>query len=239
MQIKKHFKLATYLAITVFLTLGLSISFQSLLASWQAPGSAPPSSTISAPINEGVNLQAKYGHLLLDGNASLNSPVLQLTNKHASENSFLVEDEAGDTSPFVIDKDGNVGIGKTVPVAKLDLAGNLNMNLNEIRSVSTITLYALPDDWMRLYTIDGNNSHIEWGDNADDKLVFSFNYWDPAHPELDKDALTLIANGNVEISNGNLMLSDSWISNDGENKGIRIVYKELKIYKAKREVYGQ
>jgi hypothetical protein len=41
-------------------------------------------------------------------------------------NSFVVNDEAGDTSPFVITADGNVGIGRT-PTAgyKLDVAGNL------------------------------------------------------------------------------------------------------------------
>ena len=40
-------------------------------------------------------------------------------------NSLVVEDSANpDTSPFVIDASGNVGIGKTVPTEKLDITGN-------------------------------------------------------------------------------------------------------------------
>jgi pantothenate kinase len=50
---------------------------------------------------------------------------LQVTNQ-GTGNSFVVEDESGDTSPFIIDAAGAVGIGRQ-PTAgfRLDLAGNI------------------------------------------------------------------------------------------------------------------
>ena len=48
---------------------------------------------------------------------------LRITNT-GTGNSFLVEDAAStDTTPFVIDASGNVGIGKAVPTVLLDVAG--------------------------------------------------------------------------------------------------------------------
>jgi hypothetical protein len=48
--------------------------------------------------------------------------LLVLTNTTAGL-SFRVNDVSGDTTPFVIDADGNVGIGTATPGAKLDIAG--------------------------------------------------------------------------------------------------------------------
>jgi len=41
-----------------------------------------------------------------------------------SGNSFIVGDEANDTSPFVIDASGNVGIGTAAPNSKLHVEGD-------------------------------------------------------------------------------------------------------------------
>jgi len=49
--------------ITIVLVLGLSISLQSLLASWQAPTVGPPGGNIDRPINTGLGLQNKLGSL--------------------------------------------------------------------------------------------------------------------------------------------------------------------------------
>ena len=49
---------------------------------------------------------------------------LSITNV-GTGNSFLVNDAASDTSPFVIDASGNVGIGTTSAAEKLDVSGNI------------------------------------------------------------------------------------------------------------------
>ena len=51
--------------ITIVLVLGLSISLQSLIASWQAPTDNPPDGNIKMPINTGIVEQTKSGSLIL------------------------------------------------------------------------------------------------------------------------------------------------------------------------------
>ncbi|MFC1678107.1 hypothetical protein ACFLZ9_00040 [Patescibacteria group bacterium] len=60
------------MAITIVLTLGLSISLQSLLAAWVAPSSPAPGGNVNPPINEGVLFQEKEGPLQLAGVATTN-----------------------------------------------------------------------------------------------------------------------------------------------------------------------
>lgn len=54
-------------------------------------------------------------------------------------NAFRVDDEANDTSPFIIDQTGNVGIGFTTAAAKLDIRGGMmfldNGDFNATRGI--------------------------------------------------------------------------------------------------------
>ena len=61
---------------------------------------------------------------------SLNSSDTPLTVRQTGNgNAFLVEDSATpDSTPFVINNLGNVGIGKNAPLEKLDITGNVNVN---------------------------------------------------------------------------------------------------------------
>jgi len=59
--------------ITIILVLGLSISLQSLLASWQAPTVSPPGGNIDRPINTGLGLQTKQGSLDIAGDLGIGS----------------------------------------------------------------------------------------------------------------------------------------------------------------------
>jgi len=59
----KNFKFGLAVFAAVLLTLGLSISLQSLLAAWIAPTSAPPNNNIAAPINVSAIAQSKIGSL--------------------------------------------------------------------------------------------------------------------------------------------------------------------------------
>ena len=91
-----------------------------------------------------------------------------------SANSFLVQDVASDTTPFVIDAAGRVGIGTTTPsdsislevVGDTRLGGNISRNahgsnnLPDQGSISpnggfeglTVTTANLPDDWADVNT---------------------------------------------------------------------------------------
>jgi hypothetical protein len=61
---------------------------------------------------------------------SANSSNVPLTVRQTGAgNAFLVEDSASpDSTPFVINNLGNVGIGKNSPAEKLDITGNLNLD---------------------------------------------------------------------------------------------------------------
>ena len=69
---KQKTKLAFSLFVTVFLVLGLSMSFQSLLAAWTVPAATPPDGNVPEPINKDSLLQVKGGPLYvnMDGIAS-------------------------------------------------------------------------------------------------------------------------------------------------------------------------
>ncbi|MBY0385224.1 tail fiber domain-containing protein [bacterium] len=58
--------------------------------------------------------------------AASGTNVLSITNS-GTGNSFVVNDQASDTTPFVIDPAGNVGIGTVSPSEKLHVVGNLRV----------------------------------------------------------------------------------------------------------------
>ncbi|MFA6393932.1 MAG: hypothetical protein WCW25_03630, partial [Patescibacteria group bacterium] len=92
--------LAGFLA-AIIITLGLSVSLQSLLAAWISPSSAPPDGNIPAPINASAIGQSKDAGLVLNhGNVSGNGLVVEY---------------------------GNVGIGTAVPSSKMEVAGDLEI----------------------------------------------------------------------------------------------------------------
>ncbi len=59
------FKTSLKLFLAVTLTLGLSMSFQSLLATWDPPSAPPPTPNVPEPINAGFGSQTKNGYLYL------------------------------------------------------------------------------------------------------------------------------------------------------------------------------
>ena len=99
----KHKLTITKLIITVVLTLGVSVSLQSLLAAWTAPTVAPPDDNLEQPIDTSANDQVKDGNLGVLGNLSI------------------------DTDTLVVDSVNNrVGVGTDAPSYELDVNGDIN-----------------------------------------------------------------------------------------------------------------
>lgn len=66
--------------------------------------------------------------LIVSGSSNNGTSLVRITQT-GTGNAFLVEDEANvDSTPFVIDTTGNVGIGTLTPTAKLDVVGNANIS---------------------------------------------------------------------------------------------------------------
>jgi len=97
---KENYKTLFYLVIAVIISIGLSISIQSLLAAWTAPTAVPPSNNIDEPVNVGSQTQVKSG-------------VFGVTNDFY----------AGGVNTFFVDGlgTGNVGIGTGNPTKKLQV----------------------------------------------------------------------------------------------------------------------
>jgi hypothetical protein len=97
-------KTSLLLISTIILTLGLSISFQSLLASWTAPVANPPTCTLGNP---GCDSPLGSGTTLLQ----------------SMQGGLWVVNSAYPTSPYgLIVENGNVGIGTVAPTAKLQIS---------------------------------------------------------------------------------------------------------------------
>ena len=98
---KLNLKFTFYLIAAIILTLGLSVSWQALVAAWQSPTNSTPAGNVDAPINVSTADQAKLGGLTLGG-----------AFKADSSDNTLVVDAASNS----------VGIGVTNPNAKLEVS---------------------------------------------------------------------------------------------------------------------
>lgn len=123
----KRIKFITAFIVTVVLTLGLSISFQALLADWTAPTSDPPDDDVFKPITES-SVPQQVGGLLM------------VNSTDAADNGFIVEY-------------GDVGIGTNNPGEKLDVSGNIVFDDYLYGAFGTIARST--DEWLRLN--DGNS----------------------------------------------------------------------------------
>ncbi|MBI2542782.1 MAG: tail fiber domain-containing protein [Candidatus Aenigmarchaeota archaeon] len=85
----------------------------------------------------GINTSTPQALLNVLTDPATSTVAANITNL-GSGNSFVVEDSAADTTPFVIDSSGNVGIGTTSPSTKLDVRGGINASQINITGSGTL-----------------------------------------------------------------------------------------------------
>ncbi len=87
-----------------------------------------------SPASLGINYWARTSGILSPVNtndvlsitSSTSTPMSLINTSGAA--SFRVDDQSGDTSPFIIDSTGKVGIGLSTPVHNLDVGGKIGIN---------------------------------------------------------------------------------------------------------------
>ena len=81
----------------------------------------------------GANLTFSNSAGVSIGNGTANTnPALLVTNFSASGASFRVNDEASDTTPFIVDSGGNVGVKTASPGTDFEVNGNAKFTTGEI-----------------------------------------------------------------------------------------------------------
>ena len=149
---KGSLKFASYLFIAVLLTLGLTVSLQSLLAAWTAPTAGPPADNVNPPIfNE---------HSTPATNALINKPLsvggnLTMGGNIVMDGNWLSGD--GGNEGVYVDDLGNVGIGTPAPQTKLHVSGG-NITLDHNNGIN------LWDGTNAMTVITGYGSY-NWGHN--------------------------------------------------------------------------
>ncbi|MFA6171254.1 MAG: shufflon system plasmid conjugative transfer pilus tip adhesin PilV [Patescibacteria group bacterium] len=141
----KAHKLTILIIASVVITLGLSISLQSLLAAWISPKETAPDGNISAPLNTSSAFQQKDGGIILNHTGA------------AASSGLLVEN-------------GNVGIGTLAPGYRLDVVGEIRAQNAWLRTTGTTGWYnetygggwyMFDSNWIRAF----NNKNV-WVDNV-------------------------------------------------------------------------
>jgi len=89
--------------------------------------------------------------------ASASGAVALRIQQDSAADAFRVDDQAGDTSPFVIDDGGNVGIGTTSPTTKLHVATAITGSGSQPHTIFENTNTAA-DDQVRISLIKGSDS---------------------------------------------------------------------------------
>jgi len=222
---KKPIKFSSFLIISILLTLGLSLSFQNLLAQWAPPTQAPPQGNVSAPIYSGDPGSQQLGGTL-----------------------HVLGDLSSGADVFWIEVANGVGIGTSVPDTALDIDGNMEIEGTISNSFGDLVL----DDWVDILyglsvnnnlsvvsgTISGNGSGITNidADNIDSGTL----------------SASLVENGNLMIDSAgtnnqvwtsdgidrgywadassawdhtatqNINMGTNWLSGDGDSEGIYI-----------------
>ena len=236
----KKFKFGLTIFIAVLLTLGLSISLQSLLAAWTSPTSAPSNSNVSAPINVSSTAQIKAASIGIG--VGLTSPNSLLHVYQTSGNNAEIDIQSiagasnywgiyqdrttqdlrfwnnsapGDKNVLTIKSNGNVGIGTTGPGEKLQIDdGNIKFFTKEDSGGSNWNHFIVFTDDADRVSGKMNIQRTSWG-GAPHTMTFSVG--NDAGPT---EVMSLLHSGNVGI--GTASPADNLHVHTGSNTRIRM-----------------
>jgi len=134
-----------------------------LAYAWTPPTSPPPSGNVATPINTGDTSQSKTGDLNIGG--GLKYWITKLGD------SFALKNNLGQIK-FIVGQDGNVGIGKNDPNAKLDVNGKIYANNPPAIGYGSVVSKGA------VTAVYGNTSHYGYfeGRRSDNKRGFYLGY---------------------------------------------------------------
>ena len=137
---------------------------------------------------------------------------------------------------LLINEFGNVGIGETNPTSQMVIRSDANdLTTNELvlknREITASgTASRLVFQGYRNTNVEHEvasiEAHHQQGDIGNTvhggALVFKTNTGDSPYNEQGIERMRITEDGKVEIGNGNIALTGSWISDDGDDEGIKI-----------------
>jgi len=150
-------KTAFRLILAVIITLGLSLTLQSVLAVWTNPACPPPGCNVPAPINIG-SIAAPSGQLMYDGLSISNNSVIATSSGLGVAGNFIVNASSNDLFVDFTNNFGNVGIGTGNPQAKLSVGGDGDANSMASINGGAVKMYGL--------YVNGGTSVSIYGDNT-------------------------------------------------------------------------
>ena len=157
-------------------------------ASKNLTSTAPTSGTLGYWARIAGNLSPATSSDTISATSSA-STVATFTSTGASNFALLVEDQASDTTPFVIDASGNVGIGTTAPA--------VNLHIYQSSPTADQTLFGIgtSDDTSR-FTVD------EDGDVSADGIISAGNYFQRGNIVINSGGTTTFSNANFSLEAG-------------------------------------
>jgi len=142
----KNFNKSSYLVYSI-ITIVLSVFFTAgIIWAWTEPISAPPGGNVPAPLNTGVDGQAKAGGLLLATGSGIT-------------NGLIVQN-------------GNVGIGTVSPDNKLEVNGSIEIQVDD--ADNKLRFHDPGNYWysMGIDRSDSGKFKINYGENVGDNAHF-------------------------------------------------------------------
>jgi len=185
------------------LVVSLGLCF--VILAWSEPSQPAPNGNVAAPINTGSIAQTKAGDLSFKNGA--NAPY----SIHMDGGSFALKNNAG-LLKLVVGQDGNIGIGTTTPIYKLDLRSGSETSSFHLSPTNDNGLYLTSTGFSNAVLSAGNyfpgpghqmkaTNAAAWGLGGDNGFVgiYSNSGLTPGQEFLTKWRLTIGGNGDMGI----------------------------------------